>query len=146
MRQFPDQPIVAVGAVIVRDGCVALIRRGQPPLEGEWSLPGGVVEVGETLVAALMREVLEETGLEVNVGPVVEVLDRIERTSDGRIAFHYVIVDFLCSVAGGTLGCDSDATAACWAPADTLASYQLTPEAMRVFRKGLERAAVESLG
>jgi 8-oxo-dGTP diphosphatase len=145
MRQFPERPVVAVGAVIVHDGSVALIRRAQPPMEGQWSLPGGVVEVGETLAEALRREVLEETGLVVTVGPVLEVLDRIERTDDDRVEFHYVIVDFLCSVTSGTLGSYSDTADACWAPAHKLADFHLTPDATRVFRKGLQLAAAGSM-
>jgi ADP-ribose pyrophosphatase YjhB (NUDIX family) len=145
MRRFPADPIVAVGAVIVRDDQVVLIRRGQPPLEGEWSLPGGVVELGETLGVALAREVLEETGLVVAVGPVIDVLDRIERNQDGRVEYHYVIVDFLCSVLRGTLVSRSDAAEACWAPAHTLADYRLTTEATRVFRKGLDLASARAV-
>jgi len=83
-RRHPDRPIVAVGAVIVDDGRVLLVKRGQEPLKGQWSLPGGAVEIGETLQAALAREVREETCLEVDVGPVVEVLDSIRRDAQGR--------------------------------------------------------------
>ena len=79
-----------------------LVKRAHEPLKGEWSLPGGAVEVGETLEAALAREVLEETGLDVDVGPVVEVLDRIERDADGRVEYHFVIIDYLCRAVGGT--------------------------------------------
>src|SRR5512140_3693988 len=102
--------MVGVGAVIVDDGGrVLLVQRGQPPLLGEWSLPGGAVEVGETLAAAIQREVFEETGLVVAVGPIVEVLDRMHADVDGRVEYHYVLVDYLCSVAGGQLRADSDA-------------------------------------
>ena len=93
--RIPSGPIVGVGAVILDGDRVLLVKRGHEPLKGEWSLPGGAVEIGETLDAAVAREVLEETGLDVDVGPVVEVLDRIQRDADGRVEYHYVIVDYL---------------------------------------------------
>jgi 8-oxo-dGTP diphosphatase len=95
-RRFPNRPVLAVGAIIVRGGRVLLVRRAQPPATGEWSIPGGVVELGETLEDALIREVQEETALSVTVGPVVDVVDRIYRAVDGRVEFHYVIADYLC--------------------------------------------------
>ena len=95
-RQYPERPIVGVGAVIVDEGKVLLIRRRYEPLKGEWSLPGGMVEIGETLESALMREMLEETGLRVDVGPVVEVFDRIMRDEQQRVRYHFVLVDYLC--------------------------------------------------
>lgn len=138
MRRHPDHPVVAVGGVIVRDDQVLLVRRAQEPLKGRWSLPGGVVEVGESLADAVVREVREETGLEVRVGPVIEVLDRIDRDGDGRVEFHYVIIDYLCAVRGGTLTPQSDAADAAWANADVLPRFQLTAEAAAVVLEGLE--------
>src|SRR3977135_2354347 len=108
-RRHPERPIVAVGAVIVDGDRVLLVKRGQEPLKGEWSLPGGAVEIGETLEEAIRREVREETCLDVEVGPIVDVLDRIRYDPDGRIKFHYVLVDFLCRPLGGTLQGASDA-------------------------------------
>src|SRR3954471_16503073 len=102
MRSYPDRPIVAVGAVVLDGDRVLLVQRGQEPLKGEWSLPGGVVEIGETLTAALVREVQEETSLDVVVGEVVEVLDSIRRDADGRAEYHYVIVDYACLVCSAT--------------------------------------------
>jgi mutator protein MutT len=138
LRRFPDRPIVGVGAVIVDRGRVLLVKRGQEPLKGEWSLPGGAVEVGEALHDAVVREVREETGLDVLVGPVVEVLDRVHRTTDGRVEFHFVIVDYLCTVAGGTVAHGSDAADACWARFEDLPKYSLTPTATAVIAKAIE--------
>ena len=135
MRTFPDRPVVSVGAVVVDGDCVLLIKRGQPPLQGQWSLPGGVVEVGETLREAVAREVREETGLDVEAGPVLEVLDRVERADDGRVEYHYVIIDYSCRVRSGVLASASDAEAAEWVPASQVAAYGVTPAVKRVVEK-----------
>jgi 8-oxo-dGTP diphosphatase len=135
-RSYPPRPVVAVGAVILEGDCVLLVKRAHEPLKGEWSLPGGVVEIGETLEAALAREVLEETGLEIDVGPVVEVIDRIHRASDGRIEFHFVIVDYLCRPSRPQpLAHGSDADEVRWVSAADLASYRTTEKAMSVIWK-----------
>src|SRR5262245_12609674 len=139
-RLFPERPIVGVGAVILEGDRVLLVRRAHEPLKGEWSLPGGAVELGETLAEALAREVREETGLEVRVGPVVEVLDRVHRAPDGRIEYHFVLVDYLCALAGGQLAAASDADGACWVPVDDLASYRLAREALAVIAKAVRTA------
>ena len=118
LRIYPERPIVGVGAVIVNDGRVLLVRRGHEPLKGEWSLPGGAVEVGETLRTAVAREVREETGLDVDVGPIVEVLDRIRLDDEGRVRYHFVLIDYLCRPVGGSLACASDADEARWAVLD----------------------------
>jgi 8-oxo-dGTP diphosphatase len=114
-REYPQAPIVGVGAVVIDGERVLLIRRGNEPMKGQWSLPGGALEVGETLVEGVRREVLEETGLEVEPVALIEVFDRIARDPDGRVQFHYVLVDYLCRVSGGTLCCSTDATDARWA-------------------------------
>jgi secondary thiamine-phosphate synthase enzyme len=140
-RSHPQQPVVSVGAVIVDGGRVLLIKRGQPPLQGRWSLPGGVVEIGETLQEALAREVREETGLEIEVGPVVAVLDRIEREDDNRIEYHYVIIDYRCLVRGGRLTCGSDADDARWVSASDVASFNVTAAVAGVVHKALALAS-----
>ena len=101
MTRRSDRPVVAVGAVILAGGRVVLVKRGKEPLKGHWSLPGGSVELGETLADAVRREVREETGLDVEVGALVEVLDRVHRHADGRIAYHYVLIDYLCWPTAG---------------------------------------------
>jgi 8-oxo-dGTP diphosphatase len=141
VRSYPQQPVVSVGAVIVDGGRVLLIKRGQPPLQGRWSLPGGVVEIGETLQEALAREVREETGLEIEVGPLVEVLDRIEREDDNRIEYHYVIIDYRCLVRGGRLACGSDADDARWVSASDVASFNVTAAVAGVVHKALALAS-----
>jgi ADP-ribose pyrophosphatase YjhB (NUDIX family) len=129
---------VAVGAVVLDAGRVLLVRRGQEPLKGEWSLPGGAVEVGETLEAALTREVCEETSLDVMVGPVVEVLDSIRRDAGGRVEYHYVIIDYACRVrTGGSTAAahGTDAADVRWVPIDELDQYRVTATAIAVIRK-----------
>jgi mutator protein MutT len=139
-REYPDAPIAGVGAVIIRDEPdgqkrVLLIRRAQEPLKGEWSLPGGAVELGETLEQAVCREVLEETGLVVETVDVVQAFDRISRDPEGRVRYHYVLIDFLCRVLGGSLVCATDALEGRWATGDELDG--LTPLTIEVIRKAL---------
>jgi mutator protein MutT len=136
-REFPSRPIVGVGAVVLDGNRVLLVRRANEPLKGEWSLPGGAVDVGETLRAAVAREVREETGLNVEIGPIVEVLDRIRLEPDGRARFHYVLVDFLCRVSGGELCCASDAVDAAWVDVASLEAYRVAESAVAVIRKAV---------
>ncbi len=138
-RRHPDRPIVAVGAVVVDGRRVLLVKRGQEPLKGQWSLPGGAVEIGETLQAAVAREVREETGLDVVVGPVVEVLDSIRRDADARVEYHYVILDYICHVRGDAslAACGSDAAGLEWVDAGALEAYRMTPAVIAVIRKAL---------
>ena len=139
-REYPDRPIVGVGAVIVDHGRVLLVKRGSPPLLGEWSLPGGVVELGETLRAAAEREAREETGLIVKAGEVLEVLDRIIPGKDAAPQYHYVLIDFLCTVKGGDLRAGGDAADACWAGESELGKFKLEQPAIEVIRKGFSAA------
>lgn len=139
-RKYPDRPFVGVGAVIVDGDRVVLVKRRYEPLAGQWSLPGGGVEIGETLAACVVREMLEETGLEVEVGPVIEVFDRITRDDDGRVRYHYVLVDYLCWPRGGTLRPASDVVDAVFVRASELAKYEITAKATAVIERALELA------
>lgn len=138
MRQFPERPVVGVGAVIVDGHRVVLVKRAHEPLKGEWSLPGGSVEVGETLEEAVAREVREETGLVVRVGPLLDVFDRIHRGRDERVEYHFVLLDYRCTVLSGTLTHGSDASDACWASADDVDRLGLSELAKRVIARALE--------
>jgi mutator protein MutT len=140
-REYPDRPMIAVGGILVHGQSVLLVQRAHAPAEGEWSLPGGVVEVGESLEAAVAREIREETGLDVRVGPIVEVLDRITSDPNGRVAYHYIIIDYLCHVCGGTLQTMSDAAEARWVRRRDLSQYVLTTGLSAVIDKAF--AAIE---
>jgi len=137
-RKYPDRPYVGVGAVIVQDGRVLIVKRKYDPLAGQWSIPGGAVEIGETLEGCVAREMLEETGLEIEVGPVIEVFDRITRDDLGKVRYHFVLVDYLCWPAGGHLQAGSDVADARFVEPSDLGQYQLTTKAMEVIARALE--------
>jgi 8-oxo-dGTP diphosphatase len=139
VRAYPPRPVVGVGAVVIDGDRVLLIRRAHEPLKGQWSMPGGGVELGETLEAAVAREVREETGLDVHVGPIVEVLDRIMKDAEGRVEHHFVLVDFVCRPSGGALKSGSDADAAAWVPLESLAAYGVNEITVAVIRKAVDR-------
>ncbi len=136
-REYPSQPVVGVGAVVVRDGRALIIRRGHEPRKGEWSLPGGLLDLGESLFDAVRREVKEETGLDVNPGPIIETFDRVHRDPDGRIRYHFVIVDFVCEAPVGDAVAGSDAEAVAWVSAGELDAYGINAHAAAVIKKGL---------
>jgi ADP-ribose pyrophosphatase YjhB (NUDIX family) len=135
-REYPEVPFVGVGAVIVQDGRVLLIRRQQPPLLGEWSLPGGVLECGEALREATVREAREETGLVVETVDMLDVYERVIRSDDGRVRYHYVLIDFLCRPVGGELKAGSDAAEARWFTAEGLPGLRLPADTLEVIRRG----------
>jgi ADP-ribose pyrophosphatase YjhB (NUDIX family) len=141
-REFPSMPLVGVGAVIVEAERVLLVRRGAEPLKGHWSLPGGLLEVGESLTEGVKREVLEETGLMVEPVELIELIDKIHR-EDNRVRYHYVIADYLCRVTGGVLRAASDADAVRWverAEWNSHSALKLEPVTVRVIEAGWQRA------
>lgn len=142
-REYPDRPLVGVGAVIVQDNRVLLIRRGQPPLLGEWSLPGGVLECGETLREATIREAREETGLVVETGKLLGVYERVIRADDGRVRYHYVLIDFLCRPVAGDLQAGTDAADVRWFARAELDGLNLPTDTREVIEKGLKRVESE---
>ncbi len=142
-RTYPDRPFVTVGGVIIDDGRVVLIRRRFEPSAGRWTLPGGMLEIGETLEAAVRREMLEETGLIVEVGPVAEVLERITHDADRRVQYHYVLIDYVCRPVSGELRAGSDADAAAWVRPGEFDRYDLADRARAVVARAL---AVQSAG
>jgi ADP-ribose pyrophosphatase YjhB (NUDIX family) len=148
-REYPEHPLVGVGGVVIDNMRALLIRRGGPPLEGQWSIPGGMLELGETLEQGVVRELAEETGLDVKVIEIIEVFERIfpaPSNADGtpgdvsRPQYHFVILDYLCELQGGTLGAGSDPLEFAWAREEELAKFDLTVAAARVFRKAFARA------
>ncbi len=148
-REYPEQPLVGVGGVVIESERALLIRRGGPPMEGQWSIPGGMLELGETLTQGVARELAEETGLDVNVLDIIEVLERIFPALPGadgapgdaaRPQYHFVILDYLCEARGGTLCAGSDAREFAWAREDELVKFGLTAAATRVLRKAFSMA------
>ena len=141
-REYPVAPLVGVGAVIVHQGRVLLVQRGHEPLKGRWSIPGGLIEIGEMLHEAVVREVREETGLEIEPVELVELIDRIHREGD-RVRYHYVIADYLCRVVGGTLKAADDADAVRWverAEWNSHSALMLEPITVRVIEGAWQRA------
>lgn len=137
-RRYPHRPIVGVGALVLQRNRILLVKRGKAPLKGWWSLPGGAVELGETLEGAIQREVKEETGLAVKPLAVVEVFERILSDGKGRTEYHYVLIDYLCRVTGGEVEPADDASRAEWVARKDLANYRITEGTLAVIEKGFE--------
>lgn len=139
-REYPLVPRVGVGAVVLDGRRVLLVRRGKPPAHGKWSLPGGLVELGETTRDAVRREIAEECGLEIRVGDVAGVLDRVIRDGEGRIRYHWVLVDYVAFPESGTLCAASDADEAQWVEVDEVERFDTTDGLMDMIRRALALA------
>jgi 8-oxo-dGTP diphosphatase len=139
-REYPERPLVGVGGVVIGSGRALLVRRGGPPLEGQWSIPGGMLEVGETLLEGVRRELLEETGIEVRVGALIEVFERINVDGDGKTRYHFVVLDYLCEAVRGEARAGSDVSDVAWASPSELGEYSVSETATRVILKAFEMA------
>lgn len=139
-REYPARPIVGVGGVTIRNGSVLLMRRAYAPLQGEWSIPGGGLDLGETIAEGVRREVEEETGVQVHVHEQIETFERILRDDSGRVQYHYVILDYLCEAVGGELRAGSDATDVAWVAEADVPEYRLRETAARVVVKAFTMA------
>jgi ADP-ribose pyrophosphatase YjhB (NUDIX family) len=137
-RRFPARPVPGVGALIIENDRILLIERGREPLKGYWSLPGGAVETGERLEAALRREVREETGLEVAVLHLIEVFERIMHNADGRPEYHYILMDYICGPTGGTLRAADDASRAEWFSENEITALKITEGTLPVIAKAFD--------
>lgn len=153
-REYPQHPLVGVGGVVIDGGRALLIRRGGVPARGEWSIPGGLLEVGETLERGVARELAEETGLEVRVVGLIEALERIFPAPPGadgspgdpkRPQYHFVILDYLCEVSGGTLAAGSDAQEFAWATEEELPKFNVTVAVNRVVKKAFALARTRAV-
>jgi 8-oxo-dGTP diphosphatase len=139
-REFPETPLVGVGAVIIEDSRILLVKRAHPPLQAQWSIPGGVLEVGELVRDAAIREAREETGLVVEPGDLLGVYDRVLRNAEQRVQYHYVLVDFLCRRVGGQLQAASDAAEVRWFTREELPPLKLAEDTQDVIRKGFAKS------
>jgi 8-oxo-dGTP diphosphatase len=131
---------VGVGGVVIANGRTLLIRRGSAPLEGQWSIPGGMLELGESIIEGVRRELAEETGIEVRVLELIEVFERVIPGEGGRTRYHFVILDYLCEVVSGEAKAASDVTDVAWASEEELEKYELTAIATRVIKRAFNMA------
>ena len=141
-REFPEVPLVGVGAIIIEGERVVLVKRAHPPLQAEWSIPGGVLEVGELVREAAVREAREETGLIVEPGELLGVFDRVLRNPEKRVQYHYVLIDFLCRRVAGDLVAASDAAEVRWFTQEELPGLGLAEDTLGVIRKGFAKPGV----
>jgi 8-oxo-dGTP diphosphatase len=143
-REYPQRPVVGVGGVVIANERVLLIKRAHPPLQGEWSIPGGTLELGETLFEGVQRELAEETGVHVRVLDLIEAFDRVFPDEAGKARYHFVILDYLCEAVSGQARAGSDVTEVAWASEDDLERFSLTLTATRVIRRAFEMARARS--
>jgi 8-oxo-dGTP diphosphatase len=143
-REFPEIPLVGIGSIIIEGDRVVLVKRAHPPIQGHWSIPGGVLEVGEMVREAAVREAREETGLIVEPGELLGVYDRILRDPEQRVQYHYVLIDFLCRPVGGELIAASDAADVRWFKREELPALTLAEDTQDVIQKGFARSGLVS--
>jgi 8-oxo-dGTP diphosphatase len=139
-REFPETPLVGVGAIIIENSRVLLVKRAHPPLQAQWSIPGGVLETGELVREAAIREAREETGLIVEPADLLGVYDRVLRNAEQRVQYHYVLIDFLCRRVGGELQAASDAAEVRWFTREELPTLNLAEDTQDVIRKGFAKS------
>lgn len=145
-REYPEKPIVAVGGVVIHDSRVLVIRRGQPPLEGRWSIPGGILEIGETIAAGIEREMMEETGVRVRVLDLIEIYEKVLRDEEKEPQYHFVILDYACEFVEGTARAGGDVTDVAWVSEQQLESLALTAAAKRVIHKAFSAVRAKAAG
>jgi ADP-ribose pyrophosphatase YjhB (NUDIX family) len=138
-RLYPDQPVVGIGVVIVKNGEIVLIKRGNEPAKGKWTIPGGLVELGESLEVSVIREAKEETLLDVENPQLIDVVSQVDLDSEGKVKYHYVIIDYLVHVVRGNIGAASDAVELQWVPFDEVENYDLTASFRLFFRNNREK-------
>jgi ADP-ribose pyrophosphatase YjhB (NUDIX family) len=138
-REFPELPLVGIGSIIIENDRVLLVKRAHPPIQGQWSIPGGVLEVGELVRDAAIREAREETGLVIEPGELLGVYDRILHNAEKRVQYHYVLIDFLCRVVGGELRAASDAAEVRWFTREELGALMLAEDTQDVIQKGFAK-------
>jgi 8-oxo-dGTP diphosphatase len=143
LREYPPAPLPSVGVIVCKEDKVLLVLRGQEPSQGKWSIPGGVVELGETVREAARREVREECGVEIDVGDVIDVIDSIVRDAKGKIRYHYTLIDLLATYVGGKLSVGSDIDDARWVSEEELTRFDLTKAALPVIRKALKERKLD---
>lgn len=139
-REFPERPLIGVGGVVISNGRALIVKRGKAPLLDQWSIPGGMLEVGETLTEGVRRELLEETGITVGVGQLIEVFERVDMDASGRARHHYVVLDYFCAAMSGEARAGSDVKEVAWASKEELTKYSLSETATRVILKAFEIA------
>ncbi len=140
-RRYPARPFAGVGAIVFDRGRVMLVERGKEPLKGWWSLPGGILETGERLAEGVQREAREETGLTVEAYEMFEIFERILRDAEGRVEYHYVLIDYLCRVTGGEPRAGDDAAGLAWVSRANLREYRITAGTLDVIERAFDRLA-----
>ena len=143
-RDYPERPLLGVGAIVLRNQHILVVRRANPPLQGKWSIPGGMVETGETLRESVIREIKEETGLIIEPVELIEVFERILRDASSRVQYHYVVIDYLCRLVSGEACSGSDVSEIRWVRLEDLRELGITPETNEVIHKALNAAKKSS--